>query len=198
MSGSGIAGSGISSGSVSDSSGSEDEAELVELRLRVRQGRFQTNKESSDEAELVELRLRVREGGVEAEEIVRVRRGSVDLTAHKRLVALPAELRACAGRVRRLAVESEVLEYLPAWLGELTGLTELRVGGSDHTNCPLRELPKEVGQLTRLQTLDLSYCSGLTALPAELGALTRLRELYLSYCSGLTALPAELGALTSL
>ena len=109
------------------------------------------------EAELVELRLRVRQGGVEEEEMVRVRPGSVDLAAHKRLVALPAEMRACAGRVRRLAVLSGQLEDLPAWLGELTGLTELRVGGSDHKDCPLRELPKEVGQLTRLQTLDLSY-----------------------------------------
>jgi hypothetical protein len=63
--------------------------------------------------------------------------------------------------------------------------------------CPLRELPTEVGQLTRLQKLDLS-CSGLPALPAELGALTRLRKLDLSECSGLTALPAELGALTRL
>ncbi|MFN8777757.1 MAG: leucine-rich repeat domain-containing protein, partial [bacterium] len=135
---------------------------------------------------------------VEAEEIVRVRPGSVDLTAHKRLVALPAELRACAGRVQRLAVLSGQLEDLPAWLGELTGLTELRVDGRGHTNGPLRELPKEVGQLTRLQTLDLSRCSGLMALPAELWALTGLGELDLSGCSGLTALPAGLVEITDL
>jgi hypothetical protein len=55
----------------------------------------------------VELRLRVREGEDEAEEIVRVRPDSVDLTAHTGLVALPEELRACAGRVRSLAVRSE-------------------------------------------------------------------------------------------
>ena len=52
----------------------------------------------------------------------------VDLTAHTGLLALPAELWACAGRVRVLAVRSEQLEALPAWLGELTGLRELRVG----------------------------------------------------------------------
>ena len=106
------------------------------------------------------------------EKIVRVRPDSVDLTANEGLVALLEELRACAGRVWALAVRSRRLEALPAWLGELTGLTELRV--------------------------DLSYCTGLTALPAELGALTRLRELDLFSCSGLTALPAGLGALTGL
>jgi Leucine-rich repeat (LRR) protein/GTPase SAR1 family protein len=152
-----------------------------------------------------EWRLRVRsEEGKEEEVFARVRPDIVDLTAHTGLVALPEELRACAGRVRALAVRSEHLEALPAWLGELTGLTDLRVFAWDVIiekkvhYCPLRELPKETGQLTRLQTLDLSACSGLEALPAELGALTGLRELNLSECSGLTALPAELGALTGL
>jgi Leucine-rich repeat (LRR) protein/uncharacterized caspase-like protein/GTPase SAR1 family protein len=152
-----------------------------------------------------EWRLRVRsEEGKEEEVFARVRPDIVDLTAHTGLVALPEELRACAGRVRALAVRSEHLEALPAWVGELTGLTDLRVFAWDVIiekkvhYCPLRELPKETGQLTRLQTLDLSACSGLEALPAELGALTGLRELNLSECSGLTALPAELGALTGL
>ena len=167
--------------------------------------------ESEDNTQQVELRLRVRKGVDEAEEIVRVQPDMVDLTAHTGLVALPEELRACAGRVRALAVRRERLEALPAWLGELTGLTELRVGkGWDDAEnsarraewkaryCPLRELPKEVGHLRRLQKLDLSFCSGVTALPVELGALTGLRELILYHCSGLTALPAELGALTGL
>jgi hypothetical protein len=128
----------------------------------------------------------------------------VDLTAHTGLVALPEELRGCAGRVQALAVRSERLEALPTWLGELTGLTELRVGGwydggeRKWRFCPLRELLKEVAQLTRLQTLDLYVCLELTALPAELGALTGLQRLNLFCCFELTALPAELGALTVL
>jgi hypothetical protein len=59
-----------------------------------------------------------------------VRPDVVDHTAHTGLVALPEELRACTGRVRELRVRRDALEALPAWLGELTGLTELRVGGS--------------------------------------------------------------------
>ena len=116
-----------------------------------------------------EWRLRVQsEEGEEEEVFARVRPDKVDLTAHTGLVALPEELRACAGRVRSLAVQSEHLEALPAWLGELTGLTDLRVSGY----CPLRELPKEMGQLTRLRKLNLGGCSGLTELPAGLTSLT--------------------------
>jgi hypothetical protein len=95
----------------------------------------------------VELRLRVWKRGEEVEEIVRVRPDSVDLTAHTGLVALPEELRACAGRVRGLLVRSKRLKALPAWLGELTGLTELRVDGMAW-NHSQQELPDAVGQLT--------------------------------------------------
>ena len=95
---------------------------------------------------------------------------------------------------------SDQLEALPAWLGELTGLTELRVGGwfdRDKTKmrwCPLRELPAEVERLSGLLGLILHNCRGLSALPVELGALTRLEKLDVGGCSGLTALPAGLGA----
>ena len=81
------------------------------------------------------------------EAIVRVRPDSVDLTAHTCLVALPEKLRACAGRVRALKVRSYDLEALLAWLGELAGLTELRVDGMAW-NHSLQELPDAVGQLT--------------------------------------------------
>jgi GTPase SAR1 family protein len=51
-----------------------------------------------------------------------------------------------------------------------------------------------VGQLTLLQTLDLSYCSGLTALPAELGALTGLQYLDLRECPALHTPPPRVVA----
>ena len=86
----------------------------------------ETKAERGDAAELVELRLLVQKGGAVTEEIVRVRPDVVDLTAHTGLMALPEELRASAVRVRVLKVASERLQVLPAWLGELTGLTELQ------------------------------------------------------------------------
>jgi hypothetical protein len=83
---------------------------------------------------------------------------------------------------------------VPAELGALTRLETL-----DLSNCSgLRAVPAELRALTRLETLDLSNCSGLWALPAELWALTGLRKLNMRGCSGLTALPAELGALARL
>ena len=47
-------------------------------------------------------------------EVVLVRPEAVELSTHKGLVALPEELRRCAGRVRVLRVESGKLEALPA------------------------------------------------------------------------------------
>jgi Leucine-rich repeat (LRR) protein len=134
-----------------------------------------------------------------------VRPDVVDLTAHTGLVALPAELRACAGRVRALAVQSNRLEALPAWWGELSGLTELRVdcmqsldSDDDDDVFYLQELPDALGQLTTLRTLELRGCTGMKALPQGLTSLTGLRQLDLSRCRGLTALPAGLGTLTGL
>jgi len=126
---------------------------------------------NGDTEELVELRLRVhkRWDADETEETVRVRPDAVDLSAHTGLVALPVELRACAGRVRALKVRSGRLEALPVWREELTGLTELRLTNSP----PLRELPDAVGQLANLRALELQGCSKMTALP---DAVSRLKH----------------------
>ena len=146
-----------------------------------------------------ELRVRVKDkDGREREMAARVRPDAVDLSAHAGLVALPEGLRACAARVRALVVVSHQLQELPAWLGELEGLEELRVGANEDNPCPITALPAAVGALTRLQTLDLSDCGAMTALPEGLSALTCLQTLHMAYCGALTALPAGLSALTGL
>jgi hypothetical protein len=129
-----------------------------------------------------------------------VRPDVVDLTAHTGLVALPEELWASAGRVRELEVQSADLEALPAWLGELTGLTALRIAGVDYEDhvCPLRKLPDAVGRLTALRKLKLRECYKLTALPAALASLTRLEDLQLTGCHRLEEVPAWVTALTGL
>ena len=103
-------------------------------------------KETEEKRDLVELRLRVWQEGGEKIVVARVRPDAVDLAAHKGLVELPEELRRCAGRVRELRVESGRMNALPAWVGELSAL----------------------------QTLNLSWCTGLGALPVQIGALTAL------------------------
>jgi len=63
---------------------------------------------------------------------------------------------------------------LPPELGQLTNLRTLNV-----TFNSLTGLPPELGQLANLQTLDLSD-NNLEGLPSELGQLTNLRRLSLS------------------
>lgn len=71
---------------------------------------------------------------------------------------------------------------------------ELDLRGSDDTG--LTELPESLGQLTQLESLDLSG-NQLTALPEWLSQLTWLRSLGLSG-NQLTTLPESLGQLTQL
>ena len=60
-------------------------------------------------------------------------------------------------------------------------------------------IPPELGQLTELRYLDLTWNSGLTgSIPPELGQLTNLVGLYLSGNALTGPIPPELGQLTNL
>src|SRR6266700_1308234 len=72
--------------------------------------------------------------------------------------------------------------------GKLTSL--------DLSDLQLAELPREIGQLTNLQTLSLED-NQLTQLPREIGQLTNLQTLSLEG-NQLTQLPREIGQLTNL
>ncbi|KAG2486470.1 hypothetical protein HYH03_014917 [Edaphochlamys debaryana] len=69
-------------------------------------------------------------------------------------------------------------------------------GRLDLTECGLREVPREVLELTELEELQLSG-NQLSCLPEGISRLTALRRLGLAG-NGLEALPAGLGALTAL
>ena len=71
-------------------------------------------------------------------------------------------------------------------------VVELELGRAGLTGA----VPAEVGRLSALRYLDLSY-NQLTSLPAEIGQLTSLESLHLGV-NQLTSLPAEIGQLTSL
>ncbi|MBT4594765.1 leucine-rich repeat domain-containing protein, partial [bacterium] len=60
----------------------------------------------------------------------------------------------------------------------------------------VEQLPKEIGNLTKLKCLDLSN-NQLTTIPKEIKNLTKLERLYLS-SNTLTTLPKEIGNLVSL
>ena len=55
-----------------------------------------------------------------------------------------------------------------------------------------------IGQLTALQTLDLTYCWVQGTLPTQIGLLTALTSLTLQYSSISGMLPSEVGLLTAL
>ena len=91
----------------------------------------------------------------------------------------------------RVSLANRGLASLPEWLGSLTALTELDLGGNQ-----LTALPETLGNLTALTTLRLGG-NQLTALPETLGSLTALTELRLGG-NQLTSLPETLGNLTAL
>ena len=93
-----------------------------------------------------------------------------------------------ARRLNAKATRSLDLSEVPASLGQLTQLQSL-----DLTRNRLTALPEWLGQLTQLQSLHLSR-NRLTALPESLGQLTQLQSLNLSN-NRLTALPESLGQL---
>ncbi len=87
--------------------------------------------------------------------------------------------------------DKDKLTELPESLGQLTQLQTLNLSGNR-----LTALPESLGQLTQLQSLHLSN-NQLAALPEWLGQLTQLQTLSLSG-NQLTALPEWLGQLTQL
>ena len=68
------------------------------------------------------------------------------------------------------------------------------------------QIPKEVGSLTSLASLDVSHNDQLSTLPDEMGRLSKLWEVtqtdksfyYLSYNDQLSMLPDEMGRLSKL
>ncbi|NBD34653.1 MAG: hypothetical protein GVY30_01485, partial [Chloroflexi bacterium] len=103
---------------------------------------------------------------------------------------------------------------LPSEIGDLSALTELKLGGNHLTSLPpeidnltalryltfaindLTTLPSEIGNLSALEYLSLSY-NDLSSLPKELWNLTTLTELWL-FDVNLTSLPPEVENLTAL
>ncbi|MFN8487058.1 MAG: hypothetical protein U0350_05655 [Caldilineaceae bacterium] len=92
-----------------------------------------------------------------------------------------------------------LLGDLPKEIGDLSNLQVLSMpnDGLPYTcNNEISSIPVEIGKLVHLQILNLG--NGGSNLPTEIGNLTNLQTLILSYNSSLTSLPAEIGSLTNL
>jgi Leucine-rich repeat (LRR) protein len=83
------------------------------------------------------------------------------------------------------------ISTIPKEIGNLTQLQKL-----DLTRNNIQALPPEIGNLFQLQKLDLSN-NQIQTIPAEIGKLTQLQKLNL-FGNNLQALPPEIGNLTQL
>ena len=83
------------------------------------------------------------------------------------------------------------LTKIPKEIGNLTNLQEL-----DLSNNKLTEIPKEIGNLTNLQILNLGH-NRLKKIPKEIGNLINLQKLWLED-NQLTEISKEIGNLTNL
>jgi len=95
---------------------------------------------------------------------------------------------------KELIIRDTNLTSLPSEIGALTNLHTLQISWNNN----LTSLPSEIGALTNLLKLYIYRNYNLTSLPSEIGALTNLQELYISGNNNLTSLPSEFGALTNL
>ena len=86
------------------------------------------------------------------------------------------------------------IDSLSSDIGNLTNLTELRIGGCIF----LSSLPESIGNLMNLTTLRLVACHSLTSLPSSIGDLTNLKKLVLIGGHSLTSLPESIGGLSNL
>jgi len=108
---------------------------------------------------------------------------------------IPDEVQQCVA-LRTLTVECDELLSLPSAIGQLAGLSELRL-----INCErLTSLPDALGQLGGLRRVTISCCHRLASLPESLGRSRALAFLYISRCNALTYIPNinQLHALESL
>ena len=108
--------------------------------------------------------------------------------------SIPAELENLANLEWLSLWNNALTEPVPSWLGRLTSLRSLGLGGNELAG----PLPAELGNLANLERLTIGWNEVTGPVPSWLGRLTSLRSLDLSG-NGLTGpLPAELGRLTSL
>ncbi|VVA39993.1 PREDICTED: putative disease resistance, partial [Prunus dulcis] len=96
--------------------------------------------------------------------------------------------------LRTLNLSLNPIKELPKEIGELIHLRHIDLS----FNHILKKLPDTICGLYNLSTLRLVCCSNLTKLPENMGNLINLKHLYVDGCGLLKSFPKVIGRLTSL
>jgi Leucine-rich repeat (LRR) protein len=101
-----------------------------------------------------------------------------------------------SGEVQELRVRSGQLKWVPEWLGKLTRLETLDIGGVHvrAQNKEIKRLPLSLVRLGKLKQLTLAHLKGLKKLRDNI-ALSTLGILKVEHCCNLRVLPPRLGQL---
>lgn len=95
-----------------------------------------------------------------------------------------------------LRLDGNNITTIPPQIGELVNLTELGLGTAGHRQNYITILPSTIGNLSKLERLDIAY-NRLSTIPSDIGNLTNLRVLHLQH-NNLTTFPQELSNLRNL
>ena len=93
---------------------------------------------------------------------------------------------------RVLDLSKSPIKSLPSSLWQLTEFKFLNLSSTE-----IDYAPEAMGNLSRLQVLDLLVCTKLKALPSAIGELANLKPLYLDSCDSLSGIPDELTRLSN-
>ncbi|XP_074285248.1 putative disease resistance protein RGA1 isoform X2 [Silene latifolia] len=96
--------------------------------------------------------------------------------------------------LRSLDLSKSKAKSLPKSIGDLLHLRSLDLS----YNSDLRVLPKSITKLVNLQTLNLHFCKSLKQLPDDVSKLVDLCTLNVAQCHALSHMPAGISMLSSL
>ncbi|KAL3744267.1 hypothetical protein ACJRO7_013514 [Eucalyptus globulus] len=85
------------------------------------------------------------------------------------------------------------LKELPEEMGRLTKLTELLIDDSS-----IKEIPMSIGRMRKLEIVSARNCRSLVQIDSSIKSLRNLHSLLLQGCKSLETLPNSIGQLTSL
>mmetsp|Transcript_20479 Transcript_20479/g.50902 ORF Transcript_20479/g.50902 Transcript_20479/m.50902 type:complete len:574 (-) Transcript_20479:215-1936(-) len=93
-----------------------------------------------------------------------------------------------------LGLQHSKITELPLWIDRLQNLKEIDLYKAQY----LKKLPEEIGNLSKLESLDLGWTPRLESIPSSIGRLQNLKEIYLNKSVFWKELPDEMRNLTKL